>query len=331
MPWLIFFLTGVAIIAAAIKLAEYGDAIAYRTGLGQLFIGALLLAGATSAPELLTMISSIRQGHINLTAGDLFGSSMFNMLLLGVLDIAFYKTRILRRVALRHALTASLGILLTGLAVFFILADIKWMIGWINVDSLVMIAIYIVGVWLLRSNPVTGEPQAALPEEAPREIPSLRLAIIGFIAATVALILVVPWMVRSASQIAEQSGLGDGFVGMLLIATVTSLPELVSVISAVRLKAYDIAVGNLFGSNVFNMFALAMADVFYTEGNFFEAINPAFALAGLLAMLLTILGLIGNLAQVERRIWIVEVDAFLLILGYGLGMLLLFLRGVGGV
>jgi len=331
MPWLIFFLTGVAIIAAAIKLAEYGDAIAYRTGLGQLFIGALLLAGATSAPELLTMISSIRQGHINLTAGDLFGSSMFNMLLLGVLDIAFYKTRILRRVALRHALTASLGILLTGLAVFFILADIKWMIGWINVDSLVMIAIYIVGVWLLRSNPVTGEPQAALPEEAPREIPSLRLAIIGFIAATMALILVVPWMVRSASQIAEQSGLGDGFVGMLLIATVTSLPELVSVISAVRLKAYDIAVGNLFGSNVFNMFALAMADVFYTEGNFFEAINPAFALAGLLAMLLTILGLIGNLAQVERRIWIVEVDAFLLILGYGLGMLLLFLRGVGGV
>lgn len=331
MPWLIFFLTGVVIIAAAIKLAEYGDAIAYRTGLGQLFIGALLLAGATSAPELLTMISSIRQGHINLTAGDLFGSSMFNMLLLGVLDIAFYKTRILRRVALRHALTASLGTLLTGLAVFFILADIKWMIGWINVDSLVMIAIYIVGVWLLRSNPVTGLPEPAVKEEELRKVPSLRGAIIGFVAATAVLILVVPWMVRSASQIAEQSGLGDGFVGMLLIATVTSLPELVSVISAVRLKAYDIAVGNLFGSNVFNMFALAMADVIYTDGNFFEAINPAFALAGLLAMLLTILGLIGNLAQVERRIWIVEVDAFLLILGYALGMLLLYLRGVGGV
>jgi cation:H+ antiporter len=331
MAWLIFLLTGLVIIAAAIKLAEYGDAIAYRTGLGQLFIGALLLAGATSAPELLTMISSIRQGHINLTAGDLFGSSMFNMLLLGVLDIAFYKTRILRRVALRHALTASLGTLLTGLAVFFILADIKYMIGWINVDSLVMIAIYIVGVWLLRNNPVTGEPEAVNSGEEPRGIPSLRAAIIGFAAATAVLVLVVPWMVRSGSQIAAQSGLGDGFVGILLIATVTSLPELVAVISAMRLKAYDIAVGNLFGSNVFNMFALAMADVFYTEGNFFEAINPAFALAGLLAMLLTILGLIGNLAQVERRIWIVEIDAFLLILGYGLGILLLFLRGVGGV
>ena len=165
MSWLIFLLSGAVIIAAAIKLAEYGDAIAYRTGLGQLFIGALLLAGATSAPELLTMISSIRQGHIDLTAGDLFGSSMFNMLLLGVLDVAFYQTRILRRVALRHALTASLGTLLTGLAVFFILADVQWMIGWINVDSLIMIAVYVIGVWLLRNNPVTNAPTAAEPEK----------------------------------------------------------------------------------------------------------------------------------------------------------------------
>jgi cation:H+ antiporter len=331
LAWGQFFLSAALIIIAAIKLAEYGDAIAYRTGLGQLFIGALLLAGATSAPELLTMISSIRQGHINLTAGDLFGSSMFNMLLLGVLDIVFHQTRILRRVALRHALTASLGTLLTGMAVFFILADVAVMVGWINLDSLLMIAAYVVGVWLLRHNPVTGLPQEPAPAEgAGEEIPSLWRAGLGFVAATVVLILIVPWMVRSASLIAKQSGWGDGFVGMLLIAIVTSLPELVAMISAVRFGAYDIAVGNLFGSNIFNMFALASADLVYTGGNFFAAINPMFALAGLLAMLLTTLGLIGNLAQVERRIWIVELDALLLIVSYVAGMYLLALRGVGG-
>lgn len=330
MAWLYFIISAAIIIAAAIKLAEYGDAIAYRTGLGQLFIGALLIAGATSAPELLTMISSIRQGHINLTAGDLFGSSMFNMLLLGILDIAFFKTRILRRVALRHALTASLGTLLTGMAVFFILANVKWMIGWVNADSLLMIIAYIAGVWLLRNNPVTEPPPEITTAEDTNNIPTLRHAILGFIAATGVLIFVVPLMVRSGSQIAKQSGMSDGFVGMLLIATVTSLPELVAMISAVRLGAYDIAVGNLFGSNIFNMFALATADIFYTEGNFFAAINPTFALAGLLAMLLTTLGLIGNLAQVERRIWFVEIDALLLILSYILGMYLLYMRGIGG-
>jgi cation:H+ antiporter len=86
-------------------------------------------------------------------------------------------------------------------------------------------------------------------------------------------------------------------------------------------------VGNLFGSNVFNMFALALTDVFYTEGSFFGAIDPAFALAGLLALLLTTMGLIGNLAQVERRIGIVEIDALLLILCYFAGLELLYIRG----
>jgi cation:H+ antiporter len=115
-----------------------------------------------------------------------------------------------------------------------------------------------------------------------------------------------------------------------LIAGVTSLPELVAMIAAVRFGAYDMAVGNLFGSNVFNMFALALADLFYVQGSFLGAIDPLFAIAGLLAMLLTTLGLIGNLAQVERRIWLVEADALVIVLSYLAGIYLLFLRGVGG-
>jgi cation:H+ antiporter len=77
------------------------------------------------------------------------------------------------------------------------------------------------------------------------------------------------------------------------------------------------------------MFTLSLADVFYTEGPFLNAIDPTFALAGLLALLLTTLGLMGNLAQVERRIGIVEVDALLLILCYFAGLGLLYLRGIG--
>ena len=329
MVWLQFLVSAIVVVIAAVKLAEYGDAIAYRTGLGGLFIGTLLLAGATSLPELLTMVNAINQGHVDLTAGDLFGSSTFNMLLLGVLDIIFYRTRILRRVALRHALTASLGTMLTGMVVFFLLADLNLRIGWVGVDSLLVLAMYVVGVWLLRNNPVTGGPGDA-PAENIDAMPPLWKALVGFALTAGVLVLTTPWMVRSGSGIARLTGLGDGFVGMLLIAFVTSLPELVAMISAVRFGAYDMAVGNLFGSNVFNMAALASADVFYTEGSFLAAINPAFALAGLLAMLLTTMGLVGNLAQVERRIWVVEVDALLLILCYLGGLALLYARGIGG-
>ncbi|MBN1976345.1 MAG: sodium:calcium antiporter [Anaerolineae bacterium] len=329
MIWLQFVISAGIVIAAAIKLAEYGDAIAYHTKLSGLFIGALLVAGATSLPELLTMISAINQRHIDLTAGDLFGSSMFNMLLLGALDMVFHRTRIIRRVALRHALTASLGTMLTGMAVFFLLADVNLRIGWVGIGSVLIMAMYFTGVWLLRSNPVLGGPAVDQAEGVERGIPSLRRAIIGFTITAAALILVAPWLVRSSSGIAEITGLGDGFIGVVMVAVVTSLPELVAMVSAVRFGAYDIAVGNLFGSNVFNMFALSLADVFYTDGPFLNAIDPSFALVGLLALLMTTLGLMGNLAQVERRIGIIEVDALLLILCYFAGLGLLYMRGIG--
>jgi cation:H+ antiporter len=329
MIWLQFVISAGIVIAAAIKLAEYGDAIAYHTKLTGLFIGALLVAGATSLPELLTMVSAINQRHIDLTAGDLFGSSMFNMLLLGALDMIFHRTRIIRRVALRHALTASLGTMLTGMAVFFLLADVNLRIGWVGIGSVLIMAMYFTGVWLLRSNPVLGDPTSGQAEGVERGIPSLRRAAIGFTITATVLILVTPWLVRSSSGIAEITGLGDGFIGVVMVAVVTSLPELVAMVSAVRFGAYDIAVGNLFGSNVFNMFALSLADVFYTEGPFLNAIDPTFALAGLLALLMTSLGLMGNLAQVERRIGIVELDALLLILCYFAGLGLLYIRGIG--
>ena len=331
MIWLQFVISALVLVAAAIKLTEYGDAIGYHTKLSGMFVGALLIASATSLPEILTMISSVNQDHINLTAGDLFGSSMYNMLLLGLLDMLFYKTRILRRVALKHALTASLGTMLTGMAVFFILSDVHPRLGWFGLDSLLMMAMYFAGVWLLRSNSTGGiVDDVRLDDEAADEVPSMRNALIGFGLAVGVLLIVVPWVVRSGAGIAQVTGLGDGFVGILLIAGVTSLPELVAMIAAVRFRAYDMAVGNLFGSNIFNMFALALADLIYLRGSFLEAIDPMFAIAGLLAMLLTTLGLVGNLAQAERRVWIVELDAVLLVAGYLAGIYLLYLRGVGG-
>lgn len=330
MAWLIFIASSVVIVLAAIKLAEYGDVIAVRTRLGGMFIGALLLAGATSLPELVTAISSIQQTVPNLAAGNFFGSNMFNMLLLAVLDMIFFQARILRRVAFTHALTAALAVSLAGLVVFFLLADIDWKIGWVGMDSLVVMLVYIGGVRLIQTQ--GGRSGAAIEPAAaavPSHVMSLRRALFGFGAATAVLILVVPFLVSSSADIARITGLGTGFVGMVLVASITSLPELVSALAAIRLGAFDMAVGNLFGSNVFNMFALALVDVFYTQGRFLGAIDPAFALAGLLGLLLTSLGLIGNLARLERRFVFVELDALLLIIVYLAGLYFLYMRGIG--
>lgn len=330
MAWLVFVASSAVVVLAAVKLARYGDVIAVRTRLGGMFIGVLLLASATSLPELVTAISSLHQHVPDLAAGNFFGSNMFNMFLLAVLDLVGQQERILRKVAFTHALTAALATSLIGLAVFFILYDLPWQLGWVGADSLVILLVYVGGIRLIQTQgQQSGAAVAPSPPAASGHTMSLKWALIGFGIATAVLILAVPYLVSSSAEIARITGLGTGFIGIALVAAVTSLPELVAALAAVRLGAFDMAVGNLFGSNVFNMFALALVDVFYTPGRFLATIDPAFAVAGLLGLLLTNLALIGNLARLERRFLFVELDALFLIVVYLGGLFLLYTRGIG--
>jgi cation:H+ antiporter len=326
--WLEFLISAALIVLAAMKLAECADTIALRTKLGGMFVGTLLLAGATSLPELFTTLNSIDQGVPALAAGNIFGSSMFNMLMLAVLDLANPRTRILRRVAVNHALSASIAVLLTGMAVFFIQAEIAIQIGWVGLDSILLVGMYWLGMALIYSrNRLRGELANTPPADL-EGVPPLAPAVVCFSGATVVLVMVTPWLVRSSVGIAEVTGLSTGFIGTALVALVTSLPEVVTAVAAVRIGAHDLAVGNLFGSNIFNIFALGSTDLWYFQGRFLATVDPTLTLAGLAGLLLTSLGLVATLAQVERRILFVEVDALLIFLGYLGAMLLLYSRGI---
>jgi cation:H+ antiporter len=117
-------------------------------------------------------------------------------------------------------------------------------------------------------------------------------------------------------------------VGTALVALVTSLPELVTTLAALRIGADDMAIGNLFGSNLFNVFALGISDIFYLQGRFLGAIDPAFLLVGMLGLLMTGMALIGNLSRLERRVLFLEIDALLLMVVYFLGMWMLYSQGI---
>jgi cation:H+ antiporter len=329
MVWLQFVLASVLIVVAAMQLAKYGDVIAVRTRLSGMFIGVLLLAGATSLPELLTTISSIFQGVPNLAAGNLLGSNMFNMFVLAILDLIHRNQRLLRKAALKHALSGSLAVFMIGLVVFFMMADLQATILWVGVDSMVVIGVYVIAVRLLQSNPL-APVRPAVEAEIPAGTPGLRTGLIGFGLAAAALVVITPYLVSSSAEIAEITGLGATFVGTTLVALVTSLPEMVTTLAALRIGADDMAIGNLFGSNLFNMFALGLADFFYLDGRFLGVIDPAFMLVGMLGLLMTGMGLIGNLSRLERRVLFVEVDALLLIVVYFFGMFLLYSRGIAG-
>ena len=327
MPWIAFVISTLFIVTAAYFLAKYGDELAERTHLGGLFFGTLFIATITSLPEFITAISSFNLGVPDLAAGNLFGSNMVNMLLLAIVDVAHHQKRLLRKSALKHALSGSFAIFMIGLAAFFILADVTIQIGWVGLDSLILITVYIAAIYLLRKNELRVSPDGKEKKKLAFP-PGTWKVLLLFSAAAIVLIIATPIMVRSSKEIADSTGLGTTLIGSTLVALVTSLPELVTAIFAIRLGAADMAIGNLFGSNMFNIFTLGFADLFFFEGRFIGVIDPAFLLIGLLGLLMTGLGLIGNLARIERRFIFIEIDSLLIFLTYGFGLYILFSKSI---
>lgn len=326
MIWLQFLVAAAIVVFTANKLAESGDIIAVRTGLGGVVIGTVLMAGATSLPELTSSVAAFRSGLPDLAAGNFFGSSMVNMPVLALIDLFYRQTPLLRGAAISHSLTAALATLLTLVAVITIVGELNGAIGWVGVSSLVMIALYFAGIWLLHRE---NRSASARLEEPADDFPSLRRGLIGFVVAAAVLIGVVPYLVEATVGIADILGLSAGFAGIVLLSIVTSMPETLSAIAALRLGSLDLAVGNLLGSSVFNMFGLALADFFLLDGPFLNLIDPSFALVGLLAILLINMALIANLARSERRILFIEIDAVAILVVYVLSLFLLHQRGIG--
>lgn len=324
------FLSLAAVVAVAgTVLARAADAIADATGLGRLLVGSILLAAATSLPELTVDIAAVREGHADLAVGDLLGSSLMNLLILAGIDIARRNgRRMLSREAASHALSATLAIALTGLAGAAILTAGKLpsvvvlgIGGW----SWAILIAYLLGARMLFidqriSARLAAETAVAQPAAA--ACPLWKPAAL-FTAAAAVLVVTGPRLATTAAELAERSGLGGTFVGTTLVALTTSLPELVASLAAVRLGAVDLAIGNTFGSNAFNMILFVPLDAVYPD-QLFQAVSPVHAVTALAVIVATAIAVLGQLYHAERRLPIVEPDALLMLLVIGGALALVF-------
>ncbi len=323
------FLGLAAIVAAAgTALALAADRIAEITRLGRLLVGSLLLAGATSLPELSVGISAIRKGLPDLAIGDLLGGSLMNLLILAVLDLAVRsRGGMLSRQAASHALSGALSIGLTAIVGLAVLtADRLPSVTVLNVGgwSMAVVIAYALGARMIFINQRIAARAAADAAEAaagaaaaqqtsPHGWAGLWKPATVFLLATVVLILAGPRLAETAGELADTTGLGRTFVGTTLVAIATSLPELVAGITAIRVGAFDLVVGNVFGSNAFNMMLFAPFDAVH-DGSLFAAANPAHAASAFAMILATVIAVLGQLYSLERRRRVVEPDAVLMIL-----------------
>lgn len=298
--------------------------------MGKAWVGLILMASVTSLPELITGISSVAIVKApDLAAGDIVGSCVFNLLILSLLDSRI-KQPLFSLVKTSHIVAAIFSIILlmvAGISIY--LAPEIPTLFWISGSSFILIAIYIASIWGIfkydhlaqLATPADNVIQHA---EHAGELKKVigRYAFNALVVISAALFL--PFF---GERIAAVSGMGESFFGTLFIAAATSLPELVVSLSALRRGSLDMAVGNLLGSNVFNMFILAVDDVFYREGSLFRAISDSHMLSIFITIIMTAVVGLGLLFKPKKKqMWLLSADTFINLFLYIVLMVYLFFK-----
>lgn len=327
--WSEFLACALAIALAGYQLARYGDVIAEKTGLGRTWIGVVLVATVTSLPELVTGLSSVTLASApDIAVGNVLGACVFNLLLLAFLDFLYREMPIYRKASSGHILVAGFSIILIGLVVFGLLTkdDAALRLGHIGIYTPLILLLYVVA---MRSLYVQERRVSAETQEV--EIYgsySTSGAVIRYSIASAVVVVAGIAMPFAALDVAEAMGWGQSFVGTLLVATATTLPETASTLGAIRIGAVDLAIGNLFGSNLFNVTILAYDDIAYMKGPLFADTSSTNAISGVSAIMMSAAAVVALYVRPATRVlkvggWV----SFALLFTYMLNSWMLYLGG----
>jgi cation:H+ antiporter len=304
--WIELLLCLVVIGYAGYYLSRYGDIIAEKTGMSASWVGLILLSTATSLPELATGISSVTFADApNIAVGDALGSTVFNLAILVLLDSLYKRETLYSKAAQGHILSVSLGTILIAFAGFSVLLDQAGMspaLGHVGFYSPFIVLVYLVAMRAVYSyeHRTVAEYTVESAERYPEV--SLRSAIKGYAWAATGVVAAGCWLPFIAKDIAELMGWGRSFVGTLLVAAVTSAPEVAVTISALRIGALDMAIANLLGSNLFDIVILAVDDLFYTKGPLLAHVDASHALTAFTAVMMSALAAVGLTFRPQERV-----------------------------
>lgn len=327
--WLSFIICTSVIVYSGTKLARYGDIIAEKTGLGRAWIGLVLMASVTSLPELVTGVSSVTYAGVpDIAVGDVLGSCVFNMLILALLDAAHRPQPLSAKAHHGHVLSAGFGILLLGIvAISLFLGDRIPSIGWIGLYTPLVMGVYLIAIRLVyfyEKKQISAFIKEIAVELQYEKIPT-KTAIVHYSINAIVVIISAIFLPKIGEAIAEKTGLGQTFVGNIFIAVSTSLPEVVVSIAAVKMGAINLAVGNLFGSNIFNIFILGIDDLFFVKGPILSFVNQDHAISALSAIVMTSVAIIGLTYRAEKKKLFLAWDSAGMVLIFVINLMLLYM------
>jgi len=305
--WLQLGTCAALIAVAGTMLSRYGDVISEKTGLSGSWIGLVLLATVTSLPELITGISSVTAvDEPDIAVGNILGSCVFNLVILVIMDFFYRKEPVYRRASHGHILSAAFGIVLIGFSAQSILLGNKFSpfsLGHLGLYSPFIVLLYFIA---MRSVFFYERAHVAeFVEQTCERYPylTLRQAIARYMGAASCVVGASIWLSFLGPKLADAMEWRRSFVGTLFVASITSLPELVVTIGAMRIGAVDMAIANLLGSNLFNILILAACDLFYMKGPILFVASPVHAISGISAAMMSGMVIIGLLYRPGTRLF----------------------------
>jgi len=305
--WLKFIACILIILFAGRNVAKYGDIIADKTGLGGLWIGVVMVAIATSLPELFTGITAVTFLNApDLAIGDLFGANTFNLLNLALLDIAHRQEPLLTRASSRHALTAGFSIVMVVFPAICLLISTlvsSLAIGWIGIYTPIIFIMYLFIIMTIFKfeRQELDQPLSEMDIAPDDEGITLKKAYIYYGISAVFIIGAGTWLAFVGKELAEITGWEQSFVGSLFIAFTTTLPEITVSFSALRLGAIDLCVANMLGSNIFNMMIIGIDDLFFTEGPILASVSPSHVFTAMIVALMSGIFIAGLISRPQRK------------------------------
>lgn len=337
----IFAAAATAVWIAGTKLTNYANALSIKTGIGQAVIGMVLLAGITSMPEFATVFSSAAIGAVDMAVGDMFGSIALQVVVLAIADSVIGSRALTSRIPDPQVmLQAGLNILLLAIAAAgIIVGDVAifgigaWLWG--------LVIVFLCGILVLAQGQnrrswlpaKRGEVDTTLAEEQVQSQEHagedyLEMSLRGIVMWIVGLGLVILAagfvLANVGDAIAEQSGLGGGFIGFAFLAIATSLPELSTTLAAARKGLFTLAISEILGTNLINAAMLFPTDIIAGGEPILSQVGTFSAFSALLGIVLTTLLMIGLAERGDKTVLRLGFDSAAMFVIYAVGLVILF-------
>jgi cation:H+ antiporter len=332
----IFGAAAVIVWLSGARLTRYVDSISDKTAMGRAFAGMLLLGVITSLPEVANAITSATIGSPRLAVNNLLGSAAINILLLALVDAFVGREAVTAVVAKPSTLMmATLNMLVLAAVALAVVVGDTLVFG-VGIAATLLCILSVGAFWLasgyadrapwtVRRSELRRRPQG--PREVDANSLSLRDLTIRTAVAGAIIFAAGYALSQTGDAIAKQTAIGTGMVGFVLIGGSTSMPELSTVYTAIRLRQYELAFGQVLGTNFFNLSLILLTDAFFLNGPVINELGRFEIVSSLLGLILIGVFLVGLLERRDPKILKMGYDSLLVMTLFMGGLLLLYFVG----